>query len=868
MLRPTRATDGLGRSTQVDYDPVGRPTRTVFADGSQHSVTYDAAGRVTAKTDPAGNATGYAYDALGRLVTVTDAAGGVTTYGYDDVGNLTAVTDAVGKTLRMEYGSNYRLLRRVLPLGMAESWAYNTRGQALSYTDFAGRTTGFTYDDAGRLASIAFSDGSSVQYTYSATGRVSTVADAGGTTTCVYDGADRLLSETRPDGTVVSYTYDAAGLLTSVTSPAGTVAYAQDALGRLASVTAPDGQVTRYTRDVVGNVTAVAYPNGVVRTATYDPCNRPTVLSYADAGGTVLASFTYTYDVRGNMSRVVENTGRQVDYLYDVLSRLTEERITAPGGGVHTIGYTYDAVGNRLTRALDGVATPYAYDDNHRLVSVGAARYTYDANGNLTQADSGTGRVTTYTYDARNRLSAARIQEGATLHTVEYALDRSDRVLRTVDGTEVRRFLIDRNARASQVLQETDADGNRLARYVRGTDLLSLEGVAGKRYCHADATRSVRLLTDASGRVTDTATTDAFGSPLAQTGSTPSPYGFAGERLDELTSLYHLRARDYDPVAGRFVARDPAAPDPLRPATFHPYLYTENSPLTRWDPSGRDWNLTSTMLVCATIASLSRMNYLAIVGDFHPFSHGVAYDGINDGRKDDHHLEARFNGEWWQMASGFSISGGDMAVGHQAVISRVADNGIAAVAVRHLTLDFSFNLLDALKDEWATGIATNSGMTAIAYTFSSVISNPHIEYSQETSIATEGVLLSVAAVNGLALNPSAGASASFGVGHVWGAYQSGTLDGLSIGAGGSLGVNDPIGAVVSIGFGVGLSYALGLNAPPVPSWNGLGLWNGSVGITGAASATISAGVSPSAPVAAGISVTLSNAFRSPRFPSK
>ena len=60
----------------------------------------------------------------------------------------------------------------------------------------------------------------------------------------------------------------------------------------------------------------------------------------------------------------------------------------------------------------------------------------------------------------------------------------------------------------------------------------------------------------------------------------------AGE-LQDTSRLYHLRARDYDAVAGRFAQVDPAEPSPEDPAlaTYH---YGGNRPLVMVDPSGED----------------------------------------------------------------------------------------------------------------------------------------------------------------------------------------------------------------------------------------------------------------------------------------
>jgi RHS repeat-associated protein len=62
---------------------------------------------------------------------------------------------------------------------------------------------------------------------------------------------------------------------------------------------------------------------------------------------------------------------------------------------------------------------------------------------------------------------------------------------------------------------------------------------------------------------------------------------FAGEYIDTATSLYHLRARQYDPAVGRFLATDPVT-QPLSDPYVSTYVYADNQPTVLVDPSGLD----------------------------------------------------------------------------------------------------------------------------------------------------------------------------------------------------------------------------------------------------------------------------------------
>jgi len=60
---------------------------------------------------------------------------------------------------------------------------------------------------------------------------------------------------------------------------------------------------------------------------------------------------------------------------------------------------------------------------------------------------------------------------------------------------------------------------------------------------------------------------------------------FIGEYLDS-TDLYHLRARQYDPVAGRFLSPDPVDPG-VGLSLVAAYAYGANRPTVMVDPSGK-----------------------------------------------------------------------------------------------------------------------------------------------------------------------------------------------------------------------------------------------------------------------------------------
>ena len=85
-------------------------------------------------------------------------------------------------------------------------------------------------------------------------------------------------------------------------------------------------------------------------------------------------------------------------YGYDRLSRLTS--VTGADG---PRSYTYDPLGNRLTKVA-GATTAYAYDRADRLLTAGATAVTVHAVGNTTARGSDT-----FAFDQANRLMSATV---------------------------------------------------------------------------------------------------------------------------------------------------------------------------------------------------------------------------------------------------------------------------------------------------------------------------------------------------------------------------------------------------------------------------------------------------------------------------
>jgi RHS repeat-associated protein len=594
-------TDALNHTTRFVYDNSNRRIQTIHPDQSSDSVTYDVLGRQIAKTDQPGEVQQYGYDSVGRLSTVTQFLNGsplTTTYGYDEVGNRISQTDANGHTTHFAYDQLGHLTSRTLPLNMSETYGYDAVGNLNSKKDFNGRTTTYQYDSMNRLkvktADSFFSTGAcagglcgatQITYSYDSLGRRTSMVDASGTTTYTYDTRDRLLTKASPAGTL-TYTYNAAGnalTLKSSNTGGASMTYTYDVLNRLASVTDASG-ATSYTYDAVGNLAGFTYPNGVQTSYNYDALNRLTQMqatcgtgSGCGTPGTAISSYAYTLGPAGHRLSVAELSGRSVNYVYDDLYRLTSETISGAASQNGAIGYQYDAVGNRLQRNSSVPAIPATgllnYDANDRTASD-----PYDSNGNLLNGGGGSN-----VYDFENRL----VQAGG----VKLVYDGDgNRVQETVAGVTTKYLVADQNSTGyAQVMDELQ--GTAVTRtYSYGLELTNerqtIFGAPTTSFYGYDGHGSVRFLTDSTGAIIDSYDYDAFGNLIAQTGSTPNNYLFAGEQFDPALGVYYNRARYYDQRQGRFWTMDTNVGDPGSPASLHRYLYVGADPPNGKDPSG------------------------------------------------------------------------------------------------------------------------------------------------------------------------------------------------------------------------------------------------------------------------------------------
>jgi RHS repeat-associated protein len=94
----------------------------------------------------------------------------------------------------------------------------------------------------------------------------------------------------------------------------------------------------------------------------------------------------------------------------------------------------------------------------------------------------------------------------------------------------------------------------------------------------------VRLVIDlADGSVAQRMEYDEYGNVVEDTQPGFQPFGYAGGLYDRDLGLVRFGARDYDPVSGRWTAKDPIR---FEGRSTSLYVYASADPVSRIDPSG------------------------------------------------------------------------------------------------------------------------------------------------------------------------------------------------------------------------------------------------------------------------------------------
>ncbi|MFN5565609.1 MAG: RHS repeat-associated core domain-containing protein, partial [Pseudanabaena sp.] len=597
-------TDPNGGVYKYYYNSLGDLTELVLPDGTiQKSASSESKsltlGTPVKVSDSNGNGYSFEIDKTNQITGIVDSNGNRHSYKYDELGRIISETSFASRTTNYEYDIRNRRTARVLSNGQKEEFTYNSNDQVTSYKDTSGNSINYEYDGNGNLIKSSLPDTSTVVYAYYDNGLVKSITNNSGTQSYEYDSDGNLTKFTDLNGNVINYSYDLVDRKFSVSSISGTTTYSFNTDGNLIGVNdAKTGNVT-YTYDTNGLLKTKSLPNGVVETYGWD--NRGLLATLVQVkGNETIASYIYSRDNFGNISRIDENVGlnseRHIEYQYDNLNRLSLEKISQ-NGDIRTISYRYDGEGNLLNRndSQDGL-TVYTYGTsgvtNGLLLSKDVngviSSYSYDSNGNRIKEVSSLG-IKEYNWDALKRLSGLKVEDssGNVLHSYIYTYDaQGNRISETVDGVTTQ-FVLDYNLPYAQVREAIQ--GQQVSAYYvsdGSASPLAQANSSNTTFYLGDRQDSTRVKVDGSGAITDRYSYDAYGRIISGNVSTTEDYLFAGESYNPTTGLQYLRFRYRDVDTNSFISRDVVEGDLYDPLSRNQYLYAKANPVTYTDPTG------------------------------------------------------------------------------------------------------------------------------------------------------------------------------------------------------------------------------------------------------------------------------------------
>ncbi|MDX2053048.1 MAG: RHS repeat-associated core domain-containing protein [Polyangiaceae bacterium] len=382
LQRNTSRRDAFSRLTQFTRDPIsGEPLQTSYPDGSVETVTYNQFAQPLEQVDRIGRKIRRVYDAKGNLLQETRGAD----------------TSSQG------------------------TWAYvyNSRGQVTEARD--------------ALFDSSKPDVHNTRYAYNAAGFLISETQA----------AD-VVGGTRP---VTTFTYDSVGRLTSKTDPRGRVtSYTYDSRDRWVQISHFDTSTETRTFGTGSNANLVVQRkdrNGNIEALTYDGIGRE--IEAKRAFGTVSEIRTATTYLPGSsLPASVVARGERMDYVYDHVNRLKEQRRQVAPGRTLVESWVYDEFDRVLSKTDPyGRRTHYLYDINDRVsrsvqetrpgaLTVPARIPGSSQNGTA----NGAGTTTSYT-DPRDLYLAGlsrNLNANASYLIAENVHDAAGQVLTETDG--------------------------------------------------------------------------------------------------------------------------------------------------------------------------------------------------------------------------------------------------------------------------------------------------------------------------------------------------------------------------------------------------------------------------------------------------
>lgn len=391
---------GAAGTRTITFSPneLGWVTNILFPDELSNIMEYDAIGNLTNFVDRAGRTTQYKYLPTRELESITRTLGTndlTITFSYDNQFNSLAIKDANNRLVEA-----YQLDDQDRPTtitnveGQTMAVDYGVAEYINSITRFDGSQVTNSYNENGLLSKVIYSDAADTNayrtnsFTYYKNDLLKTAANSRGAVSNTFNFANRLTASVgvAPSGTV-DYTYFPAGQVSNMTSTAGLTTHSLDNADRVSQINSFNGMFNYTYNTNNGLVSQVTCTNsGVSVDYIYDVMDRVTGITWKDSSVSVIRSFAYTYNDAGMITDIEMEDGAELRYSYDDLDRLTgERRYNTSDEVLYDITYGFDNVGNRASKTSGDVAVSYTlpYGTNGNRVTGWSAATSGDELANI-----------------------------------------------------------------------------------------------------------------------------------------------------------------------------------------------------------------------------------------------------------------------------------------------------------------------------------------------------------------------------------------------------------------------------------------------------------------------------------------------------
>ena len=377
-----------------------------------------------------------------------------------------------------------------------------------------------------------------------------------------------------------------------------------------------------------GPLSGFTFGNSVAAAFTYDQDYQLTDIDAAKTGATV-QDLTNGYDASGNITSITDHIAscRTQTVTYDNLNR-----VYTASGLYGSQSYTYDGVGNRLTRVIGGTTDTYAYSSTANQISTittgsNVRSFTYQASGQTSGDVRNPSNNYTFTYNNNGRSITAKLN-GSTVGS--YTYNAFEQRVQKVAGGVTTQFVFDR---FGHLLEEANGSGVAQKEYIWLDDLpVAMVNVATNTiyFIHTDQLGTPQKITDGAANVVWDGIFDPFGNAITITGAnwgtgvwnsfnwapTSPPIAstnlrFPGQFFDTETVLSQNWNRDYDPTIGRYIQSDPIG----LLGGINTYGYAQGNPNTKDDPRGEFWPYVAAALGIGIVAF---DEYLTFEHNSHP----------------------------------------------------------------------------------------------------------------------------------------------------------------------------------------------------------------------------------------------------------